>query len=147
MKILSTESHRDEDYIIDLCDKILGLKALRQHRFDFLRGDPKRNGKPGVRLPVDAFYDSKNLVIEYYEKQHYEDVVFFDKKEFITVSGVNRKEQRMIYDKRRQEILPKHNINVIILSYKDFNYNNKKRIIRNAEKDIKIISEKLKLYI
>lgn len=53
----------------------------------------------------------------------------------------------MIYDKRRQEILPKHNINVIILSYKDFNYNNKKRIIRNAEKDIKIISEKLKLYI
>ncbi len=119
MKILSKESHRDEDYIIDLCDKILGLKALRQHRFDFLRGDPKRNGKPGVRLPVDAFYDSKNLVIEYYEKQHYEDVVFFDKKEFITVSGVNRKEQRMIYDKRRQEILPKHNINVIILSYKD----------------------------
>ena len=41
----------------------------------------------------------------------------------------------------------KEMVSVIILSYKDFNYNNKKRIIRNEEKDIKIISEKLKLYI
>ena len=40
----------DEHYVIDLCDEVLGLKASRQHRFDFLKGDT------GVRLPVDAYY-------------------------------------------------------------------------------------------
>lgn len=74
---------RDEDYVIDLCDEALGLTASRQHRFDFLRGD----GNPGVKLPVDAYYEKKKLVVEYYEKQHTEAVPFFDKKK--TVSGVS----------------------------------------------------------
>src|SRR5215211_1798560 len=29
----------DEAYVIDLCDEILGERALRQHRFEWLRGD------------------------------------------------------------------------------------------------------------
>src|SRR5690606_2600377 len=29
----------DEAYVLDICDEVLGLKGLRQHRFDFLRGD------------------------------------------------------------------------------------------------------------
>ena len=91
MKILSKESHRDEDYIIDLCDKILGLKALRQHRFDFLRGDPKRNGKPGVRLPVDAFYDSKNLVIEYYENSIMKMLFFSIRKNLLQLVELTEK--------------------------------------------------------
>jgi hypothetical protein len=41
---------KDEAYIIDLCDRVLGRKAVRQHPFDFLRGDP---GRP---LRVDAYY-------------------------------------------------------------------------------------------
>jgi hypothetical protein len=52
----------DEDYIIDLCDEALELNALRQHTFDFLRGDA-RPGKIGQRLPVDAYYPSLQLVI------------------------------------------------------------------------------------
>ena len=31
----------DESYILNLCDEILGVKAVRQKRFDFLRGDPR----------------------------------------------------------------------------------------------------------
>lgn len=38
----------DESYVIDLCDEVLGIKASRQHKFDFLTGDT------GHRLPVDA---------------------------------------------------------------------------------------------
>lgn len=53
----------DEAYIIDLCDRVLGLTALRQHRFDFLRGDRDRRGTCR-KLPVDAFYPSLPLVIE-----------------------------------------------------------------------------------
>ena len=68
---------KDETYIVDICDHILGLKASRGHRFDFLRGDP---GKDGIRLPlpVDAYYVELDLVVEYHEHQHYEEVTLFD---------------------------------------------------------------------
>lgn len=55
---------RDEAYIVDLCDELLGCRAQRQHRFPFLCGDS------GRCLPVDAFYAGLNLVIEYRERQH-----------------------------------------------------------------------------
>lgn len=88
----------DEAYIIDLCDEILGIKASRQHYFDFLTGDT------GRKLPVDAFYERLNLVVEYCEKQHTEAVGFFDKR--ITASGISRGEQRKKYDERRRVLLP-----------------------------------------
>lgn len=89
-------TNSDEYYIIDLCDEVLGLKVSRQHRFDFLRGDT------GRKLPVDAYYKERNLVIEYHERQHSETVRLFDDK--MTVSGVPRNIQRKIYDERRKEI-------------------------------------------
>ena len=52
----------DEAWIIDICDRILGIKALRQHRFPFLLGDPGRAGRR-VQLPVDAYYPDLNLVV------------------------------------------------------------------------------------
>ncbi|MFS0883479.1 hypothetical protein [Virgibacillus sp. 6R] len=35
----------DEAYLINLCDEILGIKGVRHHMFDFLRGDIGKNGK------------------------------------------------------------------------------------------------------
>jgi hypothetical protein len=78
-------ANRDESYVIDLCDRVLNLKAKRQHRFDFLRGDS------GRKLPVDAYYEisvDRKLVVEYREMQHSEPVAFFDKR--LTCSGCNR---------------------------------------------------------
>lgn len=124
----------DEHYIIDLCDEILGLKASRQHRFDFLRGDS------GMTLPVDAFYHSLNVVIEYHESQHSESTPFFDKRQ--TVSGVSRGEQRLIYDQRRQEVLPKHGIKVIVIPYTAFGVT--KKLIRNPQSDKLAIRQILK---
>lgn len=129
----------DEVYVIDLCDKVLNDSSSRQHRFDFLTGDT------GVKLPVDAYYEKYQLVVEYHEKQHTESVKFFDKKN--TVSGVTRDVQRRIYDERRKKILPEHGIEVIILSYNDFNFDSQKRIIRNPEKDLETIRQKLKRFI
>lgn len=134
---------KDEEYILNLCDKILGQKSLRQHRFDFLLGDKGKDGKQ-TKLPVDSFYPELNLVIEYKEKQHTEEVSFFDKKNRLTVSGVHRGEQRKIYDQRRRDILPKHNMHLIELSYSDFAYDSQKRLMRNEMNDIKILKEKLK---
>jgi hypothetical protein len=133
-----TVSSRDEYYVINLCDDIIKEKASRQHRFDFLLGDPNKKGKR-AKLPVDAYYEKHNLVIEYRERQHTESVSIMDNK--ITISNVDRKEQRKIYDKRREEMLPKNGIKFIIISYSDFNFDNKKRIKRGQ--DDKAIIKKL----
>ena len=129
------EKERDELYVIRLCNEVLGVEASRQHTFDFLRGD----GNPGKPLPVDAYYEKYNLVIEYYENQHSESVPFFDNKE--TVSGITRGEQRRIYDERRKAVLPQHGIKVVIISYSDFGES--KRIKRDYNHDIEVIRRKL----
>lgn len=110
----ASRKQSDESYVIDLCDEVLKQKAIRQHRFYFLRGDA------GTRLPVDAYYPKLNLVIEFRERQHTEEVKFFDRKQ--TVSGIGRGEQRKLYDQRRRDILPKHGIKLIELGYDDFEH-------------------------
>jgi hypothetical protein len=128
-------STSDEVYIIDLCDDILKRKGFRQHRFDFLRGDT------GVRLPVDVYYPNLNLVIEYRERQHSEEVKFFDKR--ITRSGISRGEQRKLYDERRRIEIPKNELILIEFDYSEFAHNTNKRLLRNPEGDTKIIAAKL----
>lgn len=143
----SKRSDSDESYIINLCDEVLAKKSSRQHKFDFLRGDPGKNRKQGVKLPVDAYYCNLNLVIEYRERQHTEEVKHFDKPDKMTISGVHRGDQRKIYDQRRREILPKQGIELIDISYDDFNYNNRKKIIRNKIADLEIVQKLLVNYI
>ncbi|WP_290862830.1 hypothetical protein [Flavobacterium sp.] len=125
----SSRKDRDEHYVLDLCDEVLGRKGLRQHRFDFLLGDPNAQGKCD-KLPVDSFYPELNLVIEYKEQQHTKPNKHFDKPDIFTVSGVHRGEQRKIYDQRRLEVLPKHGIKVIEIFYSDFNHDSKNKIFR-----------------
>jgi hypothetical protein len=126
----------DERYIINLCDSILSKKAIRQHRFDFLKGDS------GRKLPVDAYYPDLNLVIEFHEIQHTEAVPFFDRK--ATVSDVPRGEQRRIYDQRRREILPRHGIILIEFSVTDFPHKSRKKLLRILKEDREIIRNKLR---
>ncbi len=137
---------KDEQYVLELCDKVLGRLSSRQHKFDFLLGDPNTNGF-AAKLPVDGYYADLNLVIEYRERQHTEGVSFFDKPDRMTVSGVHRGEQRRIYDERRHQVLPEHGIRLVELSYSDFNYDNQKRIIRNPKNDEEVVRKKLQGYL
>ena len=73
---------KDETYILDLCDEILNRTSQRQYRFSFLLGDPGKNGSCR-KLPVDAYYENLNLVIEYKERQHTESVNHLLLVEFI----------------------------------------------------------------
>jgi hypothetical protein len=100
---------RDQDYVTNLCDEVLGERARREHRFDWLRGDSGEDGRARA-LPVDAFYPEHGLVVEYRERQHAEPVPHFDKPHVLTVSGVHRGEQRRIYDLRREREIPKHGL-------------------------------------
>ena len=142
IKKSGSRKESDEQYVIDMCDKALSEVGLRQHPFDFLLGDP--NGK-GVcyKLPVDVYYSELNLVIEYKEQQHTKAVKHFDKPNILTVSGVHRGEQRKIYDQRRMDVLPKHGIQVIEISYELFSCSRQNKIIRNEESDLKIVKEYL----
>ena len=134
----SSRKDSDEHYVLDLCDEVLGSKGLRQHRFDFLLGDPNAQGKC-AKLPVDSYYPELNLVIEYKEQQHTKSNKFFDKPDLFTVSGVHRGEQRKIYDERRLEVLPKHGKRVVEISYSDFECDGRGRVKRNYNNDLKNI--------
>lgn len=129
----------DENYIIDLCDTVLKEKACRQCRFEFLKGDT------GRRLPVDAYYCNLGIVVEFHERQHNEEVKLFDRKP--TVSGVSRGEQRKIYDQRRRDILPKHEIALVEFSVLEFPHDSRKRLLRKSEEDKKIILQRLRDYV
>jgi len=153
--IKKTESKRtsssrvksDEAYVIDLCDRVLGQAANRQKRFDFLLGDLHKNGKSRTKLPVDAYYENLHLVIEFKEIQHFEPVVFFDKPEKATISGLTRNEQRKIYDQRRIDVLPEHGIDLIAISHSDFLCDHHNKIIRDEASDLKTVRQALKDHI
>lgn len=102
----SRRRDRDQDYVLDLCDEVLGQSASREHRFPWLVGDPDERGRTKT-LPVEGYYERHRLVVEYAERQHDEPVEFFDKLEVLTASGVHRGEQRRLYDQRRVEEIPK----------------------------------------
>lgn len=129
---------KDETYVIDLCDEALGIKAVRQHRFPFLKGDGNS------LLPVDAYYPTLNIVVEYRERQHTEAVAFFDRRQ--TASGLPRGEQRKLYDQRRRDILPQHGIRLVELNYSDFEHASSKRLKRVSEKDLEVVRSKLFTY-
>lgn len=140
---VSRSATRDEHYVLDLCDVILGLKAVRQHCFPFLTGDPDWRGcrKP---LPVDGFYPALGLVVEYHERQHRERVSFFDDKP--TVSGVPRGDQRRRYDERRADLLPRHGYSLVVLNVDEFAHDRAKRLLRTPQ-DQAVVSRRLARFI
>lgn len=124
----------DEAYVISLCDELLAEAASRQHRFDWLLGDPGEDGRR-VRLPVDAFYKRAAIVVEYRERQHEQAVPFFDKPDRLTVSGVHRGEQRRLYDQRREAEVPKQGLRLVIVRADDLACNARGRLYRVADRD------------
>lgn len=143
VKGLSAAAIRDEHYVLDLCDAVLGMKASRQHCFPFLAGDPDRHGRQKP-LPVDGFYPALGLVVEYHERQHRERVGFFDDKP--TVSGVSRGEQRRRYDERRADVLPRHGYSLVVLEVHEFAHDRAKRLLRLPQ-DEAIVRQRLQSFI
>lgn len=118
-----------------MCDEILAEDGRRQHRFDWLLGDPGVNGR-GVCLPVDAYYPDHRLVVEYRERQHDEAVAHFDKPHRLTVSGVHRGDQRRLYDERREQLIPAHGLRLVILRPRDLASDARGRLRRDRTADL-----------
>lgn len=125
---------KDQAYVIDLCDELLSEKSLREHRFDWLRGDPNARGAR-AKLPVDAYYPRRKLVIEYWESQHDAPSAFFDKPNRKTVSGVHRGEQRARYDRRRKNEIPLHGLRLVIVRTTDLACDGRGRLLHHRDAD------------
>lgn len=132
----------DEHYVLDLCDTVLGVAGSRQHRFEWLRGDASPTTGRSVALPVDAFWAKEHLVVEYYERQHSEQVAFFDKPDVLTVSGVHRGQQRALYDQRRRDLIPQRGLTLVVITVEEFG-NRRGKIVRDLERDMAVVADRL----
>lgn len=127
-----------ERYCAKLVSDVFGDAAyLENYRFDFLRGNPTPKRLKGVTLPVDAYYPTQKVVLEFREDQHYSNrVPFWDSR--ITATGEARKEQRKKYDKKREELLPANGIKLLIIYDYQItgDYENDRKFIEQAIKEL-----------
>lgn len=111
---------QDQRYVTDLCDAVLGVPASREHRFPWLLGDVSPKTGRQVRLPVDAYWESLGLVMEFQEERHSRPVKHFDKPDILTVSGIHRGEQRRLYDERKARLIPTHGLRLLVIHKTQF---------------------------
>lgn len=92
---------KTERYLVTLLETILG-PADRTKRFAWAVGDPSPKTGRVAKLPFDAVWERRKLIVEVDEEQHRDATPFFDKPHRLTVSGVPRREQRRLYDIRKR---------------------------------------------
>jgi hypothetical protein len=85
---------------------------------------------------VDALYERHRLVIEYRERQHEESIAFFDKPHRMTISGVQRGEQRRRYDALRETLVPTRDLRLLIVTPADLEANSRGRLRRDRPRDV-----------
>lgn len=87
-------------------------------------------------MPLDGYWVSQQLVVEFKEKQHFEPVAFWDQK--ITAPGTTRGEQRKIYDERKVGQTAEHGIRPVHVRQDAFPMA-KGKIDRDPERDLDIV--------
>jgi NADH dehydrogenase/NADH:ubiquinone oxidoreductase subunit G len=136
----------DEFYILDLCDELLKEKASRKHTFSFLLGDMHKKGKTRTKLPLAAFYEEANLVIEFLEKPNNTEQ-HLGKPDVMSVIDITRVEQIKKYNKRRRDVLQKKKINLTEIDYSLFECDTKNSLSRNTDKDVTLLKKILSQHI
>ncbi|MFC9982819.1 hypothetical protein [Gordonia sp. NPDC127522] len=137
---MARRADSDEHYVLDLCDKVLGMPGVRQARFDWLRGDPSPVRPRGTRLPVDGYWPDDGLVVEFQEEQHSAPSPFFDRRH--TVSGMGRGEQRRRYDERKRTLIPQHGLRLVVIEKSEFVLRSRK-IDRVHARDLQVVRRHL----
>lgn len=137
---MARRADSDEHYVLDLCDRVLGVSGVRQARFDWLRGDPTPRLPRGVKLPVDGYWPDLRLVVEFQEEQHSQPSPFFDRRQ--TVSGMGRGEQRRRYDERKRTLIPEHGLRLVVIEKSAFVLKSRK-IDRDHARDLQVVRRHL----
>lgn len=132
--------HRgDQVYVTDLVARLRGDEPMREHRFPWLHGDT------GHHLPVDAYFPGHQLVLEYRERQHLaerpDSFGLWDRR--MTVSGVNRREQRARYDRLREAEIQRHGLTLVIVNADDLTVDRRGRLLRAERADLEALQRVL----
>lgn len=117
----------DENYLINLCDELLGKEASRKHTFDTLVGNLHKRGKGRTKLPLDAYYKDLKLVIEFF-------------KQTSTVSELDEKEQARLaqikyYDELKKEAVLAKSMRYMKINFAQFECDENNKLIRNTAND------------
>lgn len=137
---MARRAESDEHYVLDLCDAVLGSPGRRQASFPWLLGDVSPTTGRARALPVDGLWPDLGLVVEFQEKQHFESVAIFDRRQ--TVSGVPRGEQRRLYDQRKADLIPAHGLRLVVIKKSAFLVRSD-RIVRDRDGDLAIVRQHL----
>jgi len=126
----------DENYLINLCDELLGKEASRKHTFDTLVGNLHKRGKGRTKLPLDAYYKDLKLVIEFFRQTS-------------TVSELDEKEQARIaqikyYDELKKEAVLAKSMRYMKINFAQFECDENDKLIRNTENDKIVLKGVLK---
>jgi hypothetical protein len=100
-------------YVIGLVAEVLGEEPELEKTYPWALGDPSPTTGRRARLPFDAVWERRGLIVEVDEDQHRRPVAFWDKPEVMTVSGVSRGEQRDLYARRKREAARAQGYNVV----------------------------------
>lgn len=130
----------DEHYVIGLCDEVIGTPGDRQATFPWLVGDVSPKTGRTRMLPVDGYWPTLKVVVEFQEKQHTEAVQLFDRRQ--TISGMGRGAQRRLYDQRKRDILPQHGISLVVIHKSEF-ATRADKIVRDHERDLAVVRARL----
>lgn len=142
----ATRAESDQYYLLNLCDKLLDQSASRQHKFGFILGDFHKNDKTRSALPVDAYYSKPEFVIEFLDNGN-ETEIEFGKPGRVTVSGVDRAEQRKIYAQRKRKALRSKEIPLVEIDFSAFECDAHNKLVRNEAKDEAVLKKLLKDYL
>jgi hypothetical protein len=137
---------RDEAYALDFCDQAIGSNSVREAKLDWLLGDPGKDRRCR-KLPVDAYWPDLGLVVEFWESQHEQPVPFFDKPDQLTVSGIPRSAQRALYDQRRLELIPRHNLSLFVIRKSELECTPYGRLTYAWSEDLATIRRKLETFV
>ncbi len=130
-KILDFKNN-DENYLVDLCDKLLGREASRQHTFDELVGNLHKRGKKRTKLPLDAYYKDLKLVLEFHKPLE-TDMEGLDEKE------KSRLTQMKYYNKLKKTTVLEKEMSYIEVHYTSFETDDNNRLLRNTENDLLVL--------
>jgi hypothetical protein len=105
------------NYVLGLVTAVLGDEPEREKTYPWALGDVSSKTGLARRLPFDAVWEDRRLIVEVDEDQHRRPVPFWDKPHVMTVSGVHRGEQRRLYDARKRAAARAHGYVVVEISW------------------------------
>ena len=126
-------------YVIELVTELLDDAPELEKTYEWALGDVSEKTGRARQLPFDAVWESRRLIVEVDEDQHWRPVDFWDKPDKLTVSGVSRGEQRRIYAERKRAAARAQGYVVLEISWERKPVPTK----RNREADLALVRNRL----